>query len=49
VLWVVESNIEAVAFYARAGFVPDGSVKVDNRLCFSAPVVRYQSAITGPP
>ena len=45
VLWVVESNVAARAFYARAGFLPDGSAKVDDPLGFTASVVRYQSSI----
>ena len=45
VLWVVAAHAEARAFYAKAGFSADGSEKVDDRLGFSAPVVRYRSSI----
>jgi ribosomal protein S18 acetylase RimI-like enzyme len=48
VLWVVQSNVGARGFYARADFVPDGSAKVDERLGFTAPVVRYRSTIVAP-
>jgi len=45
VLWVVQSNVDARAFYACVGFVPDGSFKIDDRLGFSAQVVRYRSPV----
>jgi ribosomal protein S18 acetylase RimI-like enzyme len=44
VLWVVTGNDGARAFYARAGFAPDGHERTDERLGFPAHVVRYRSA-----
>jgi hypothetical protein len=42
-LWVVESNVHARAFYTSANFEADGGTKVDDRLGFSAPLVRYRA------
>jgi GNAT superfamily N-acetyltransferase len=39
-LWVVASNVDAGALYARAGFVPDGGAKQDDRLGFTTSIVR---------
>jgi ribosomal protein S18 acetylase RimI-like enzyme len=46
VLWVVEANRPARAFYEQAGFAPDGARKVDRRLGFPATLVRYRTAAT---
>lgn len=45
VLWVVAGHVEARAFYARAGFIADGSERVDDSLGFAAPIVRYRMLI----
>ena len=44
VLWVVAANADARAFYERDGWSPDGATKVDHRLEFSAPLIRYRTS-----
>ena len=39
VLWVVQVNERAQAFYRRLGFTPDGR---DDKLCIGAPEFRYR-------
>lgn len=46
VLWVVEANRPARAFYEQTGFAPDGARKVDRRLGFPATLLRYRTAAT---
>src|SRR5690606_21893979 len=47
VLWVMEKNYRARAFYERAGFRLDGARRTDPELLGSdAPEVRYQIAVT---
>ena len=41
-LWVLESNMRARQFYAKAGWTPDGTMKQDDRLGFPIPEVRYR-------
>ena len=41
-LWVLDSNNRARAFYEKAGWVPDGATKVDDRDGFSLHEVRYR-------
>jgi GNAT superfamily N-acetyltransferase len=48
VLWVVAANTDARAFYAHADFIPDGSAKVDDRLGFATPLIRYRTSINEP-
>ena len=46
VLWVLEKNYRARAFYERAGFHLDGARRIDPELLGSdAPEVRYQIAV----
>ncbi len=45
VLWVVASNAGARAFYDHNGFTADGTEKVDERLGFTASIVRYRLAL----
>lgn len=46
VLWVMEKNYRARAFYERAGFRLDGARRIDpERLGTEAPEVRYQIAV----
>lgn len=46
VLWVLEKNYRARAFYERAGFRLDGACRTDPELLGSdAPEVRYQIAV----
>jgi GNAT superfamily N-acetyltransferase len=45
VLWVVACNADARAFYDRDGWSADGATKVDDRLGFSAPVIRYRAKL----
>lgn len=46
VLWVIEKNYRARAFYERAGFRLDGARRTDpERLGSNAPEVRYQIAM----
>ncbi len=40
-LWVLESNVRARRFYAKAGWAEDGAVKQDDRLGFPITEVRY--------
>lgn len=50
VLWVLEKNYRARAFYERAGFRLDGARRTDpERLGTGAPEVRYQFAIVETP
>ncbi|MDQ3914784.1 MAG: GNAT family N-acetyltransferase [Actinomycetota bacterium] len=44
VLWVVQSNERAQAFYRALGFEPDGR---DDKLCIGAPEFRYRRALDG--
>lgn len=41
-LWVLASNSRSRRFYEKAGWVPDGSTKVDHRERFSYHEVRYR-------
>jgi ribosomal protein S18 acetylase RimI-like enzyme len=41
-LWVLEDNPRARAFYERAGWVPDGARKAEERWGVRAPEVRYR-------
>jgi GNAT superfamily N-acetyltransferase len=41
-LWVLESNVRARGFYAKAGWAEDGAVKQDDRLGFPITEVRYR-------
>jgi GNAT superfamily N-acetyltransferase len=45
VLWVVERNRRARRFYERAGWEPDGGVKVERRPGFSVEEVRYRRSL----
>ena len=50
VLWVLEKNYRARAFYERAGFRLDGARRTDpERLGTGAPEVRYQFAMVEAP
>ncbi len=42
-LWVLGSNTRARRFYEVAGWVPDGSTKIDHREGFSFQEVRYRT------
>jgi ribosomal protein S18 acetylase RimI-like enzyme len=42
ILWVLESNERARRFYERAGFAPDGAIKVEPREGFELREVRYR-------
>jgi GNAT superfamily N-acetyltransferase len=44
-LWVLEDNPRARAFYERAGWTPDGSRKAEERLGVRAPEVRYRKEL----
>jgi GNAT superfamily N-acetyltransferase len=41
-LWVLDTNERARRFYAAAGWVPDGTAKVDGREGYSLSEVRYR-------
>ena len=41
-LWVLEENPRARRFYERAGWVPDGARKAEDRFGVRAPEVRYR-------
>jgi hypothetical protein len=43
-LWALDSNDRARRFYRKAGWVPDGATKVDEREGFSLQEVRYRIA-----
>jgi ribosomal protein S18 acetylase RimI-like enzyme len=48
ILWVLRGNRQAIAFYERAGFGPDGASKVKRRTDGTElPVVRYRQSIKG--
>ncbi len=44
-LWVLDLNHRARAFYASAGWLPDGGTKDDERAGFTLHEVRYWSAL----
>lgn len=41
-LWVLDTNARARRFYEKAGFLPDGAVKVDDRGAFELRELRYR-------
>jgi GNAT superfamily N-acetyltransferase len=43
-LWVLDSNDRARRFYEKAGWVRDGTMKVDDREGFSLHEVRYRTS-----
>lgn len=45
-LWVLDSNDRARRFYARAGWAPDGAVKIEPGLGFDLTEVRYRRALS---
>ena len=45
-LWVLDTNERARRFYAAAGWVPDGTAKVDGREGYSLSEVRYRRVLT---
>jgi ribosomal protein S18 acetylase RimI-like enzyme len=44
-LWVLEDNPRARAFYERAGWLPDGARKAEERWGVRAPEVRYRKEL----
>jgi len=44
-LWVLEDNPRARAFYERAGWLPDGAGKAEERWGVRAPEVRYRKEL----
>lgn len=44
-LWVLDSNDRARRFYGRAGWAPDGAVKIEDGLGFALTEVRYRRAL----
>jgi GNAT superfamily N-acetyltransferase len=44
-LWVLDTNERARRFYAAAGWVPDGTAKVDGREGYSLSEVRYRRSL----
>ena len=44
-LWVLEDNPRARTFYERAGWLPDGARKVEERWGVRAPEVRYRKEL----
>ena len=44
-LWVLEENPRARAFYERAGWLPDGARKAEERWGVRAPEVRYRKEL----
>jgi GNAT superfamily N-acetyltransferase len=44
-LWVLEENPRARAFYERAGWSPDGARKAEERFGVRAPEVRYRKEL----
>jgi GNAT superfamily N-acetyltransferase len=47
-LWVLEENPRAQAFYAAAGWTPDGARKAEERFGVAAPEVRYRKRLSRP-
>jgi len=45
ILWVLETNVRARAFYSAMGFEPDGAQKIDRRPGFDLREVRYRVSI----
>ena len=44
-LWVLEENPRARAFYERAGWLPDGARKAEERWGVRAPELRYRKEL----
>jgi GNAT superfamily N-acetyltransferase len=45
-LWVLDTNLRARRFYEAAGWVADGTTKVDDRGTFALREVRYRTTIS---
>lgn len=45
VLWVLDSNRRAQRFYEKAGWLPDGAEKIDERPGFSLRELRYRTEL----
>jgi ribosomal protein S18 acetylase RimI-like enzyme len=46
-VWVLERNARAIAFYERAGFVPDGRIKHPEIYGVATTIVRYSAPLVG--
>lgn len=44
-LWVLKTNRKARDFYEKAGFVPDGTEKIDDRDAYQLEEVRYRAML----